>query len=287
MAEPTDRPASGPPSQRGAILALMSDDAAIDALPEPAADGQPLPADEPAVACPYLLAASGEWRSSSPSRDHRCAAVAPPAPLALEKQRRLCLASTHVGCATYEAALAARRERGVPAEGASPIRWTIARTTPVVDVGVGLGAAVSNLLGDRRAWQAIPAVALVVALAAVALSGLGRDEPLTGAVATATPTLAPSTTRAPTRTPTVTPAPTPTTAPTAGPTPTPAPTATPTATPAPTPTPAPSARTSYKVKSGDTLYDIARSFGTTVGAIMELNGLTSNTLHVGQVLMIP
>jgi LysM repeat protein len=157
----------------------------------------------------------------------------------------------------------------------------VARTTPVVDVGVGLGAAVSGLVADRRTWQAIPAIVLAVALVAVALSGLGRDEPLTGAVASSTPTLAP----APTRTPLPTAAPTARASATLGPTGTPSPTVAPT--PVPTATPAPSARTSYKVKSGDTLYGIAGSFGTTVAAIKELNGLTSNNLHIGQVLLIP
>lgn len=44
---------------------------------------------------------------------------------------------------------------------------------------------------------------------------------------------------------------------------------------------------SYTVKSGDTLWLIARRFGTTVNAIMNLNGLTSDLLHIGQVLQIP
>jgi LysM repeat protein len=259
----------------------MSDDAAIDALLEPADDGIPSAADGPVVPCPYLLSANGAWRSSSVSREHRCAAVAPAAPLALDKQRRLCLVSAHVSCATYAAALAARRERGVSSDGSAAVRWAVARTTPVVDVGVGLGAAVSGLVADRRTWQAIPAIVLAVALVAVALSGLGRDEPLTGAVASSTPTLAP----APTRTPLPTAAPTARASATLGPTGTPSPTVAPT--PVPTATPAPSARTSYKVKSGDTLYGIAGSFGTTVAAIKELNGLTSNNLHIGQVLLIP
>lgn len=263
----------------------MSDDAAIDALLEPADGGIPSAAGGPVVPCPYLLSANGAWRSSSVSRDHRCAAVAPAAPLALDKQRRLCLVSAHVSCATYEAALGARRERGMPSDGTAPVRWAVARTTPVVDVGVGLGAAVSGLLADRRAWQAIPAIVLAVALVAVALSGLGRDDPRTGAVASSTPTLVP----APTRSPRPTPVPTPQASATREPTGTPAPTPTPTVAPTPvsTATPAPTARTSYRVKSGDTLYGIAISFGTTVAAIMQLNGLTSTTLHVGQVLLIP
>ena len=44
---------------------------------------------------------------------------------------------------------------------------------------------------------------------------------------------------------------------------------------------------SYTVKSGDTLWLLARRFGTTVNAIMNLNGLTSDLLNIGQVLQIP
>ena len=43
----------------------------------------------------------------------------------------------------------------------------------------------------------------------------------------------------------------------------------------------------YTVKSGDTLYSIARRFNTTVDAIKSLNNLTSNVLSIGQVLKIP
>ncbi len=43
----------------------------------------------------------------------------------------------------------------------------------------------------------------------------------------------------------------------------------------------------YTVKSGDSLYKIAREFNTTVNAIKNLNNLVSNNLSVGQVLMIP
>src|SRR5256885_13650983 len=54
--------------------------------------------------CPYLVADGSEWRSASASRDHRCGAVAPPVPLAVDKQRRLCLTNRHVGCPTFLAA---------------------------------------------------------------------------------------------------------------------------------------------------------------------------------------
>jgi len=43
----------------------------------------------------------------------------------------------------------------------------------------------------------------------------------------------------------------------------------------------------YIVRSGDTLWLLARRYGTTVEAIMRLNGLTSDALSIGQVLRIP
>ena len=43
----------------------------------------------------------------------------------------------------------------------------------------------------------------------------------------------------------------------------------------------------YVVKSGDTLYSIARKFNTTVDALKALNNLTTNTLQIGQTLSIP
>lgn len=49
----------------------------------------------------------------------------------------------------------------------------------------------------------------------------------------------------------------------------------------------PLADTVYIVKAGDTLYRLARHFGTTVQAIMAHNGLTSTTIYVGQRLYIP
>lgn len=43
----------------------------------------------------------------------------------------------------------------------------------------------------------------------------------------------------------------------------------------------------YTVKSGDTLYSIARTYNTTVDTIKSLNNLTSNTLSIGQTLILP
>ncbi len=45
--------------------------------------------------------------------------------------------------------------------------------------------------------------------------------------------------------------------------------------------------TTYTVKSGDTLYSIAKKYDTTVNAITTINNLTSNTLSIGHTLKIP
>ena len=43
----------------------------------------------------------------------------------------------------------------------------------------------------------------------------------------------------------------------------------------------------YTVKSGDSLYSIAKKYGVSVDAIKNLNNLTSNLLSIGQNLLIP
>ncbi|WP_430927973.1 glucosaminidase domain-containing protein [Polaribacter marinivivus] len=43
---------------------------------------------------------------------------------------------------------------------------------------------------------------------------------------------------------------------------------------------------SYKVKKGDTLYSISRRFGLSVSELKEINGLTDNTISVGQKLKL-
>lgn len=44
---------------------------------------------------------------------------------------------------------------------------------------------------------------------------------------------------------------------------------------------------SYTVKKGDSLYQIAIKYGTTVNELKKINNLTSNNLSVGQILKIP
>jgi LysM repeat protein len=90
--------------------------------------------------------------------------------------------------------------------------------------------------------------------------------------------------------PTATPTATQTATPTATST-TPTPTGTPpTATPTPTPTPTlqPGQTVIYVVRSGDTLYSIARRFGTTVQAIAQINNISNpSRIFAGQQLLIP
>ena len=44
--------------------------------------------------------------------------------------------------------------------------------------------------------------------------------------------------------------------------------------------------TTYVVKSGDSLYSIAKKFNTTIDKLKQLNGLTSNLLTIGQILVL-
>jgi LysM repeat protein len=99
-----------------------------------------------------------------------------------------------------------------------------------------------------------------------------------GATPTPTKTLVPTFTATATHTATSTPTET------ATPTDTPLPVPTDTPTPAASPTPPYS---TYVVQAGETLSHLASRFGTTVQAIKDLNGLTSNLINIGQQLLIP
>ncbi len=60
------------------------------------------------------------------------------------------------------------------------------------------------------------------------------------------------------------------------------------ASPAPdNPTPPSTGDQVYVVQPGNTLFSIARAYGTTVSALSSVNGLVSNTIYVGQRLKIP
>ena len=105
----------------------------------------------------------------------------------------------------------------------------------------------------RRSWW-------MTALAVLVIAGLALDTHWAVAQATATATFTPS------RTPTIT--------------------LTPSLTPTRTPTATPT-RMTYVVREGDQLLKIARRFGVTLSALMAANGLKSDTIFPGQVLIIP
>lgn len=255
---------------------------------------QPIAPDTAAI-CPYLLAADGAWRASTASRDHRCTAVAPPAVLAADKQRRLCLVADHLSCSTYQAALAARDASAGGVTGRGP-RRAMPRTSPLIlDQGrlsVGLPRLPERGVG-QGGLVALMAVAFG-ALAATRLTGGGPDiaPAAAGTDATPRPSVVGSAPPEATTRPDA-----PSAAPGATPTrtlvpsdvePTPSAPASP---PAASPTSAPAssaARGTYKVKSGDTLSGIAAAHGTTWQVIAELNGIKDpSKLRVGQVLNLP
>jgi len=234
--------------------------------------------------CPFLVSEAGGWRLDMPSRDHRCAAFSPAAPLAPEKQARLCLTDSHLTCATYLASVSAREVRlGAPPSDRAT-RWGLARTTTVIEDPGGIPSRLITTLLDRRRWPAIPALLLVTGLFVLAVSGFRGFLPAAGAVATPSPSPAPVVVAV---TPTSKPTEPPPTSTPVPPSPTPALTQPPTGTPPPTARPKPTFRT-YTVRSGDTLSGIASRYNTTVSAIAALNHISDpSKLRVGQVLLIP
>lgn len=268
----------------------------------PAATAQRAAPDTGAV-CPYLLAADGGWRASTPTRAHRCTAVAPAAVLAPDKQRRLCLVAEHITCATFLAATGTSSGsdggagRDPHAPGRSARSRQVTRTAPLVLDHGRMSVSIPMLRGERSLAQFALIGLMGLAFAAIVLArvsmtatpgGSGGSEVI-GAGATASATA--GATAAPTGAPVAaTTAPQRTLVPTeVEPTPTNAPEPTATAAPSAAASAAPSsAPATYTVKSGDTLFGIAEEFGTTWQAIAKLNDLEDpGRLHVGQVLQLP
>jgi membrane-bound lytic murein transglycosylase D len=42
----------------------------------------------------------------------------------------------------------------------------------------------------------------------------------------------------------------------------------------------------YKVKKGDTLWQVAQRFGTSIRSLMELNNLNESVIYAGQILLV-
>jgi LysM repeat protein len=271
MTTPVDEPSAGARAPEPATAPSPAARADADASPS---------IDE---ICPYLLASEGGWRSATPNRDHRCSAVDPPAPLAADKQRALCLKAAHAGCPAFRAARTARASMLAPGldpaivASADAARRPIARSASVVleqprfaIAGVGGNVAVSQAL-----LVALMVLAFVVVLVSRLSTGAPAPEPSPTPAVTASPT--PSPTPRPTRRPTPTPA---------------ASGASPSGSLAVPPSPAAvstagAVRTTYRVEAGDTLVGIAAEYETTVDAIQQLNSLSGSSLRIGQLLKIP
>lgn len=240
-----------------------------------------------AAVCPYLRSSDRTWRASTASREHRCSAVAPPAVLASDKQRRLCLVDEHRACSTY---LAATRQSS--ADGAPPLpayRATtrpLTRTTPLV-LDQGRIAFALPAIPQRSAAQGG-----LVALMAVAFGALVVSRPSTGGP-DLRPTVVDDGSAGPSAAGSAAPTSAPSTEPVASPAATPDRTLVPSevepsAQPAATPAPPDAAPTSYTIKRGDTLSGVAGEFGTTWQVLAEINGITDpGRLRVGQVIQLP
>ena len=251
-------------------------------LPRPAKTPVTAAPAATAAICPYLMSSDGRWRASTPAREHRCTVVTPPAILAAEKQRRLCLTAEHPTCSTYLAAqepTAVAVASGMTRSDRRSAR-AVPRTAPLVLDHGRLAIGLPALRVERAVGQGGLVALMAVAFAAIVIARLSSGGPeFTPAQVGVGPSASPSAgaSRAPAASPAASDVPTRTLVPTEG-----------EATPAPADTsPAPAART-YKVRSGDTLGGIAREFGTTVAILQELNGIDNpRLLRVGQVLELP
>lgn len=146
------------------------------------------------------------------------------------------------------------------------------------------GVKLANPDGEQIPVEALSGE-IVAAVGAVSVPPMPavEESPTATPIVLATPLPTPELTAVPSPTQ-ATPTPTATVAPTATPSPTPA-QVTPTATPPP---PTVTGGCYYVVCRGDTLFSIARRFGTTVAAIAQANGLSDpRYIRVGQRLLIP
>lgn len=237
--------------------------------------------------CPFL-ALSTDHRTviDGFDPDHACHAQDPPGLLDRSRQAELCLGEAHRQCDRYASFLS--RHNAVAAAVPAPSSDAhITRTRLVFDPDPRRGAAGAMAASgsSARRWLVAGGVAAVGVAAAATAVGGGFNG-LVGGRSPGGPT--------PTPTATVDASPTAQLEATAQPTPlrTEEPTRrpaspTPRATEQPTKVPASPAPQTYVVTEGDTLTLIATRFGTTVAAIQAANGLSSDVINVGQVLVIP
>jgi hypothetical protein len=225
--------------------------------------------------CPYLaLADDGRTVADGFDPEHRCHALSPPAPLERSRQVQLCLTEAHARCERFGAARTAwlAASSGLPRVAPDV---AFGRTRLVLEPEAawrGLASSPASRINRPALLVAAVALAVVGLLVLSSLFGILKGVPAESASPTASPTPSPSASPLASAPPASTSASAPASAP--------LPSATPVV------TPAPSQRT-YVVQQGDTLNEIAQRFGTTAEAIKAANGLTTDTINVGQVLIIP
>jgi LysM repeat protein len=232
--------------------------------------------------CPFLaLAADHRTAVDGYDADHACHARNPAEPLDRARQAEQCLSAEHRQCDRYLAFLAAHAADapGIPTPSADAL---IPRTRLVVDPEsrrmAGMSEAAMGM--SPRRWVVAGGVALVgVAAAATAVAGGFGNATERQPAGSSQPTVSPSATALPSRSTAVEPTTVPSPSPPAEPTGRPTRSAT-----EPTSTPG---ETTYVVQQGDTLNGIAAQFGTTAAAIRQANGLPSDVINIGQVLIIP
>ena len=187
---------------------------------------------------------------------------------------QLCLTEAHARCERFGAARTAwlAASSGLPRVAPDV---AFGRTRLVLEPEAawrGLASSPASRINRPALLVAAVALAVIGLLVLGSLFGMLKGGPAESASPTASPTPSPSASLLASAPPASTSASAPASAP--------IPSATPLV------TPAPSQRT-YVVQQGDTLNEIAQRFGTTAEAIKAANGLTSDTINVGQVLIIP
>ena len=223
--------------------------------------------------CPYLaLADDGRTVADGFDPEHRCHALSPPAPLERSRQVQLCLTEAHARCERFEAARTAwlAASSGLPRVAPDV---AFGRTRLVLEPEAAwrnLASSPTNRLSGPAVLVAALALAVVGLLVLGSLFGI-----LNGGPATESETASPSPSLSASPEASVPPASSEASASAIAATSTPA-----------VETSAPP-QTTYVVKEGDTLNQIAQQFGTTVEAIQAANGLSGTEINIGQVLIIP
>lgn len=257
--------------------------------------------------------ATQRFRTSCPFADSRpdgciCIALKEPKRVSVDYQARFCLTDRHVECRRFQKAVPEIPEPSTGMEWARSFERGTFLVAGAVAFCILLLAAAFTFRGTWAGWfsdgsspNGAPRTGIVVNTkpTTVAIEDVPATQTTASGNATenAIPILAVTPTATAVPVIEVTPS---ATQPSAAATPTPSPTATPT--PSPTPTPTPPAATStpspavadasgpttHVVLPGETLTTIAASYGVSVQAIMDVNGITNpDHIEVGQQLFIP